>query len=82
MSWEISCRPEGKNQDGENKGGIVVYLVNGTAREEVGRVAFDRSESESPGRPFAEVLDEYLANAKKGAEAVNTMVASSQGRVV
>lgn len=82
MAWEISLRPEGRNVDAVNSGGIVVYLVNGATREEVGRVAFDREASESPDKSFDEVLTEYVAAAEKGAKAVNDMVAKAQGRVV
>lgn len=77
--WQIAVRPEGDNQGGENKGGMVVYLykVGSSAREEVGRAAFDRDASASPEITFEQALGLLIETAKAAQDALVTWTESA-----
>lgn len=81
--WRIECEPQGRNVNDpntdKNLGGLVIYLqkysdvgyTDGT-RQEVNRVAFDRSQSANPRSQFQAQVDKEIAKAVKAAEILNT----------
>jgi hypothetical protein len=79
LAWKISAKPEGRNGDGKNEGGMVVYLVApGTAsREEVGRVAFERANSLHPDVPYEDQLDIEIGKARKTIEVIEELTANA-----
>jgi hypothetical protein len=95
MAWTIICKPEGRNGaaapealaaaepgeavQGENQGGMVIYLADGSSRHEVSRVGFVRRNSKNPKVKFEDQLDKELAKAYKSAEMLN---AAAEGKGV
>lgn len=73
MAWKLSARPEGRNGGGKNEGGLVIYLVGGNGREEVGRVAFERQNSLHPDVEFDDQVDLEVAKAKKAIEVIEEL---------
>lgn len=63
INWEISIRPEGRNEDGKNEGGVVILLKQGNQEAEVGRVAFERSNSLHPEVKFEDQLQVEVGKA-------------------
>jgi hypothetical protein len=63
--WKIEVEPEGKNENNKNEGAAIVFLSNGSKREEVGAVAFAREHSNNPLVEFDDQLDRVVARAKK-----------------
>lgn len=66
-TWIVICDPEGKNPGtlakakskvtGQNQGGMIVRITNGSNTEEVGRVGFIRSNSSNKRVSFKAMLD-------------------------
>lgn len=83
MSWSITVEQEGKNpgpidkmkalttSNAGNMGGLVIYLTDGTTKEEFTRVAYVRRVSNNPTVKFQDQLAEELEKAKIAAEALN-----------
>lgn len=61
---------------GKNEGGVILYLETfsngGSNRQEVGRVAFDRSQAAHPDRSFKAALSEAVQIANDAAGVLNT----------
>lgn len=76
--YRIVARPRGENKDGKNLGGIVVLLLkdgedpsdNG---QELGRVAFDRSQSKNPNVDFEAQLKIEVDKAKAAITQINAL---------
>ena len=64
-SWQLVIEPKGDNDNGVNKGGMVIYLQNGSVKEEIGRVAFERTNSLYPDVSFEDQLDIEVSKATK-----------------
>jgi hypothetical protein len=79
LAWTISAKPEGRNGDGKNEGGMVVYLVSPQthSREEVGRVAFERANSLHPDVPYEDQLDIEIGKARKTIEVIEELTANA-----
>lgn len=77
MSWKIVAEPKAANENDQNKGGIIVYMVNGHVRQEVSRVAFIRRESKNPDIAFADQLRTEVAKAKTAIAMVNGLLDES-----
>lgn len=77
-TWEIVARPEGKNDDDKNEGGMIVLLKNGSAEEEVGRVAFERANSLHPDVEFDDQLDKELGKAVRSLAAIRELTSGSK----
>lgn len=80
MAWKILAEPQGDNTSydagtAENKGGIVIYLVetNNYIKQEVGRVAFERKNSTNPRVKFETQLDKEIAKAQKAIKVINDL---------
>lgn len=69
----------GGNEPGvDNVGGIIVLLTNGSAEQEVSRVAWVRRASENPEVTFKDQLDREIQKANEAAATLNE-VAATQG---
>jgi hypothetical protein len=64
-NWKIDVEPEGKNEDNRNEGAAIVFLTDGTQREEIGAVAFARRHAAHPDKTFDDALDELVAKGRK-----------------
>ena len=76
MAYRIECRPEGHNpgtQEGRNEGGMVVYVVGTTGREEIGRVAFERQNSTHPDVTYADQLSTFMEAARETIRMIEDM---------
>lgn len=73
MAWIIDIEPEGKNEDNCNEGAMIVYLTDGSKREEHSAVAFARHNSNSPDLSFDEALDRQMRKARAVARAKNEL---------
>jgi hypothetical protein len=82
--WKIIAEPQGRNVNnpGEkrNDGGLVIFLYRpysggmvgqSEAKQEVNRVAFDRTQSTNPDKSFSEVCDEVIAAAVHACKILN-----------
>lgn len=84
--YKIVAEAKGQNtsyapETAENKGGIVIYLqkvgLNDGGRQEVERVAFDRSRSKNPRVPFDVQLDKSLTKARAAVKSLNELLNES-----
>lgn len=71
--WMVECEPEGKNDDGVNEGGMIVWLVKDGEREEVSTVGFIRRNSANPDIEFEQALEAEVAKAKVAARIKNEL---------
>lgn len=62
--------------DGQNVGGIVVLVTNGSTRQEVSRVAYVRSNSKNPDTSFNEQLSRETQKARDACDLLNGTLAS------
>lgn len=82
MGWNILAEPQGANsgatpESAENTGGIVIYLMLDTdriTRQEVTRVAYDRSRSKNPRTTFDTQLTKELAKAVTACQKINDLL--------
>lgn len=80
MAWKIVTEPQGRNgedasseADAINNGGIVYYLAEGEySKQEVARVAFDRSNSKNPRVSFLAQCKKTADKAVAAAKLLNT----------
>lgn len=82
MMFKIEAKPVGANgtkTPGKNEGGLVINLVSTSsgAREEVGRVAFERKNSSHPDVDAPTQIKTYMDAAKAAVDAVNDLLDSS-----
>lgn len=92
MAWTITTEPVGKNpgvfekvvketgvarQTPENMGGVVIYLVNGSTKQEVSRVAYIRRASKNPKVKFKDQLNTELDKAREALGVLNAKVDES-----
>ena len=73
MPWKIDMEPEGKNEDNRNEGAMIVYLTDGSKREEHSAVAFARRHSRNPDLTFDEALERQAKQARAVARAKNEL---------
>jgi hypothetical protein len=80
--WIVRAKPEGRNTDGFNTGGLAIVLVDldDDWREvEVARVAFDRTKARDPEVPFVDAFIDAIERAEEAAQLVNdTLDAEAQ----
>jgi hypothetical protein len=85
--WEVLCEPVGRNPgivdkakaavgagsapSEDNVGGLVIYLTNGSSKQEVSRVAWIRRVSKNPDNKFEDQLATEINKAKAAAEVLN-----------
>lgn len=85
MAFRIIAEPQGANsaasaETAENKGGMVIYvqdLSGGFGKQEVGRVAFERSRSKYPRVPFDVQIDKEVAKARKCIALMNDLLSEA-----
>jgi hypothetical protein len=83
--WRIACRPEGRYEpaadDAEsvNTGGMVVYLVHGSSRQEIARVGFVRRNTMNPDAEFADKLREVVDTAREAAKMIAELTTTQEG---
>lgn len=75
MEWKVEIEPEGKN-DGVNEGGLVIYLNNGSKREEVSAVGWVRRNTGNPDVEFEPQLKKEYAKAQVAARTMNDLLGS------
>jgi len=77
--WRVSCEPkeERRGSDGENIGGMVIYLTNGSEKEEFSRVAFARRNSKHKTSTFKSKLREEIEQATAAVETLNTILGNA-----
>jgi hypothetical protein len=75
--WRIVVRPEGRNDDDKNTGGLVVELAGDGRRQEVSRVAFVRENSLHPDIPFDEMLEAVVHRARSTVDKINELLADA-----
>lgn len=86
MGWNILAEPQGANsgaspESAENTGGVVVYLIEGSdrsTRQEVSRVAYDRSKSKNPRTTFDTQLTKELAKAVTACQKINDLMGDGE----
>jgi hypothetical protein len=93
MAWTVTCEPVGENpgklkkalaersggtEKAENIGGIVVYLTNGSKREEFSRVAFIRRVSRNPGTKLRDQLDKEIKEAQEACDKLNELLSGKK----
>jgi hypothetical protein len=92
VPWNVICEPHGNNpgfikralrsgETPENTGGIIVYLVNGSAKQEVSRVAYIRRARvcKNPSRTFKAQLQIEVDKAREAASKINELAAAGDG---
>lgn len=62
--WKVVADPEGANDDERNRAAMVVYLTNGTAKTEIGRVGFARQNTANPDVSFEDALELLVTKGK------------------
>lgn len=83
--WSVLCEPKGDNPagpaPGKNLGGLVIYLTDGTVRQEVSRVLFVRRNATASAnriKKFKQQLRDQLAVANASAKTVNDLIDKAQ----
>lgn len=74
LPWRNSEGSDETAEQGANMGGMIVLLTNGSARQEVSRVAFIRRNSKHPEVSFQAQLDAEISKAKAAADTMNGLV--------
>jgi hypothetical protein len=85
--WRIACRPEGRyepasgDEDAEsvNRGGMIVYLVHASSRQEIARVGFVRRNTMNPDAEFADKLREVVDTAREAAKMIAELTTTQEG---
>jgi hypothetical protein len=88
-TWRVVAEPEGNNpglldkakaalsnQEG-NTGGMIIYVTNGTLKEEVSRVGFVRRNTKNPKTSFENQLRKELDKARTAATSINDLLDGS-----
>jgi len=75
--WSVVLRPEGKNDDQLNTGGMVILVSDGVHRTEVSRVAFIRRNGKNPDVDYETQLDHEVGKARKSVEILNEQFTES-----